>query len=103
MLRSLSSGLPPDLGLSDTLMPMWWNENDGIDTALTFTAPASPSQIVGGISGQMSTAPVRSDCAITSSFWKRIQEIFFAAGAGPHQVWFLVISIDWPLIQLVKR
>ena len=61
-------------------MPMWWNENDGSETGLTLGAPCRPSQIVGGISGQMSTAPVLRLCAITSSFWNRIQVIFLAAG-----------------------
>src|SRR5579859_3197029 len=83
-------------------MPMWWNENDCRETALTFAAAASPSQMVGGISGQMSTAPVRSACVITSSFWNRIQETFVAAGALPHHELFLVTSIDVPLIQFTN-
>src|SRR5215471_10875914 len=83
-------------------MPMWWNEKDGIETVLTFCAPARPAKIVGGIFGMKSTAPVRRLCASTSSFWNRIQVTFFAAGVVPHQSPFRVISIDWPCFQLTN-
>ena len=102
MARSLSSGLPPDFGLSETLMPMWWNEHDSIDTVLTFGAPDRPSQMVGGISGQMSTAPVRRLCAMMSSFWNRIQVIFCAAGLAPQKSSLRATSMDWPCFQFTN-
>src|ERR1700733_2366603 len=102
MARSLSSGLPPDFGLSETLMSMWWNEHDSIDTVLTFGAPDRPSQMVGGISGQMSTAPVRRLCAMMSSFWNRIQVTFCAAGLAPQKPSLRATSMDWPCFQFTN-
>src|SRR5258708_7464383 len=102
MLRSLSRGLRPDFGLSDTLMPMWWKENEGSDTVLTFGAPDRPFQIVGGISGQMSTEPVFRLCAITSSFWNKAHDTFAAAGLVPHQDSLRSISIEVPLTQFTN-
>ncbi len=98
----MSRGLPPDFGLSDTLMPMWWNENEGSETVLRFGALDRPRQIVGGISGQMSTEPVFRLCAITSSFWNKVQDTFAAAGLVPHQDSLRSTSIEVPLIQFTN-
>ncbi len=75
-------------------MPMWWKENDCMETVFTCVAPTRPSQIVGGISGHMSTAPVLRLCAMTSSFWNRIHVTFLAAGSGPQKPSFRVTSMD---------
>ncbi len=66
--RSRSSGLPPDVELAETLIPMWWNENPGSEIGFTSPPVPRPSQIVGGTSGRMSTSFASSPCAITSSF-----------------------------------
>ena len=63
---------------------MWWNEKPGSDSGLTSPPVLSPSQIVGGTSGRMSTSFDSRPCAITSSFWYSTQ-ITVDAPAGVPQ------------------